>query len=116
VGQLNVLPATVVDGANGRLTLYDQTIYLLEPVEAAAGTAVNLALRPEELSLHGDDSHNQLTGTLEEASFLGAIVRLRLKIGATLILADLFNERQLILPKIGETVTLYFPRHACWLL
>jgi putative spermidine/putrescine transport system ATP-binding protein len=116
VGQLNVLPATVVDGANGRLTLYDQTIYLLEPVEAAAGTAVNLALRPEELSLHGDDSNNQLTGTLEEASFLGAIVRLRLKIGATLILADLFNERQLVLPKIGETVTLYFPRHACWLL
>lgn len=115
VGQLNVLPATVADGANGRLLLHDQSIYLSEPV-AATGTAVNLALRPEELSLHGNDNDNQLTGTLTEASFLGAIVRLRLKIGDTLILADLFNERHLILPKIGETITLYFPRHACWLL
>ena len=31
-----------------------------------------------------------------------------------LLAVGLFNDRQLVLPKPGEQVTLVFPPHACW--
>ena len=34
--------------------------------------------------------------------------------GGPLLAVDLFNDRQLVLPKTGEQVTLAFPPHACW--
>lgn len=43
-------------------------------------------------------------------------MRLRLQVGPTVILADLFNERQMQLPNDGETVTVNFPYHAGWVL
>jgi putative spermidine/putrescine transport system ATP-binding protein len=43
-------------------------------------------------------------------------VRVRLKVGSTAVLADLFNERQLFAPGLGEQLTVNFPPHACWVL
>ncbi len=118
VGQLNVLSATVVDAGNGRLSLQNQSVTLNQPIKASNGSSVKLALRPEELNLgqNGRATHSHLDGTLEEATFLGAIVRLRVRVENTIVLADLFNERQLTLPKTGEKITLNFPSHACWVL
>ncbi len=48
--------------------------------------------------------------------FLGAIVRVRVDLQGHEALADLFNERQMSLPKVGEEVTLNFPPHACWII
>ena len=116
VGQLNVLPVVVTNGAQGECSFQGQPLTLTEAIAAAPQTTVNIALRPEELRLGQQEGHNHLTGTVETTTFLGAIVRLRMHIGPTLILADLFNERRMTLPKDGETVTVNFPRHACWVL
>ena len=55
---------------------------------------------------------------MESVTFLGAIVRVKAAVdgltGGPLLAADLFNDRQLILPKAGEPVRLTFPFHACW--
>ncbi len=116
VGQLNVLPVVVTDGQQGECDFQGQPLKLTEGFAAAPQSPVNLALRPEELRLGQQPGHNHLTGTVERIAFLGAIIRLRLHIGPTLILADLFNERQMELPQEGSTVTVNFPPHACWVL
>ncbi len=116
VGQLNVLPVVVVDGKNGRFSLHNQPLTVSQPSQAANNTTVSLALRPEELRLGRREDENNLTGIVESATFLGAIVRVRLQIANTSIMADLFNERQMTLPKTGETITVSFPSHACWIL
>ncbi|MBP8001397.1 MAG: ABC transporter ATP-binding protein [Chloroflexi bacterium] len=116
VGQLNVLPVTVIDGEQGQCQFGDQHIKLTEAIAAAPHTAVNIALRPEELRLGANSGMNQITGAVLSTTFLGAIVRLRLQVGPTVILADLFNERQMQLPNDGETVTVNFPYHAGWVL
>lgn len=116
VGQLNVMPVTVTDGPQGECIFQGQPLKLTEAIAAASQTTVNLALRPEELRLGQQPGHNHLTGTVAAISFLGAIVRLRLQVGPILILADLFNERMMELPKENSTVTVNFPPHACWVL
>jgi len=116
VGQLNVLTVTVTDAGKGECQFEGQPLKLTESLAAAAHTTAHIALRPEELRLGQIEGHNHLTGTVLNTSFLGAIVRLRLQVGATVILADLFNERQMTLPKDGETIIVNFPRHACWVV
>lgn len=72
-------------------------------------------IRPEELDI-GVSEENQLTGTVESVNFLGSIVRVRIESETGLVNADLFNERLLELPSVGEQVTICFPAHACWVL
>lgn len=116
VGQLNILPVTVVDGENGRCELHNQPFSIGGAIKAGKNTAVKIALRPEELGLTPVNGYNQLKGTVESTTFLGAIVRLRVQVGDNTIMADLFNERHFKLPKPGEPVTIHFPPHACWVL
>jgi len=116
VGQLNVLPVNVIDPVTGRATLHDQPLALPAPLQGVNGKPVSIALRPEELALGAVDDHNNLNGTVENITFLGSIVRVKVAVGPTGVVADLFNERQLVLPHIGETVTLNFPAHAAWVL
>jgi len=116
VGQLNVLPATVVDAAASRVALDGQALQLEGALPAAAGQPVKLAVRPEELELGAAEGHNNLRGTVESITFLGSIVRVRVAVGPTHVIADLFNERLLELPKVGEAVTINFPVHAAWVL
>ena len=75
-----------------------------------------LAIRPEELNLGDVPDNNMLKGKVESVNFLGSVVRTRVDIGGATISLDLFNERKLVLPKIGDTVTVNFPSHACWTL
>ena len=70
-------------------------------------------VRPEELEI-GDREETQVNGIVESVNFLGAIVRARVDTEAGMVTADLFNERLLELPKLGDTVTVCFPPHACW--
>jgi putative spermidine/putrescine transport system ATP-binding protein len=70
-------------------------------------------LRPEELGI-GTEDENRLVGTVETVTFLGAIVRVRVRVGEHSVTMDLFNERLLKLPEVGDTITISFPAHACW--
>ena len=81
------------------------------------GERVALAIRPELLSLDGDATHdNRLEGTLENISFLGAIVRLNCAWMTSVLTLDEFNNPHLALPAIGSTVSITFPSTACLVL
>jgi hypothetical protein len=43
-------------------------------------------------------------------------VRVRLDTPTGQLTADLFNERLLKLPEVGDQVTMSFPAHACWVM
>lgn len=116
VGQLNVLPVNVLDPATGHALLHDQPLMIPAPLQGINGKPISIALRPEELSLGKVDTHNNLQGTVENITFLGSIVRMKVSIGSTKVVADLFNERRLVLPHIGESVAINFPPHAAWVL
>jgi putative spermidine/putrescine transport system ATP-binding protein len=120
VGKLNQLPGKVIDATAGTVQCGDVKIRTTTPIEEAPGAAVNVMVRPEELDL-GAGEENQVSGVVESVNFLGAIVRVRLDRAHSngsgdMITADLFNERLLELPSIGDTVTVSFPAHACWVL
>lgn len=118
VGTLNTLPATVIDAGQGQLRVQSHDIYGDEAItNARNGETVKLALRPEQLRLSATGTaENTLPGRVESISFLGAIVRINISVGDTLLSLDEFNHPHLTLPEIGAPVTLYFPREACLVL
>ncbi len=42
-------------------------------------------------------------------------MRIRVKIEDALVAMDVFNDRSLELPKIGQPLDIHFPKEACWL-
>ena len=111
VGQLNVLPAMVVDAEAGRLTVGGQEIRVSAKIEAPAGSTMSLALRPEMVSMgDGVEGSNRLAGTVADVDFLGAIVRMRIRLGdGVVVTLDVFNEPTLKLPAVGSSITISFP-------
>jgi putative spermidine/putrescine transport system ATP-binding protein len=119
VGTLNTIKATVVDPAASALALDGQTLYTAQPLaKQQPGATVQIALRPELLAPEptGQSDENQLTGTVENVIFLGAVVRIHLRVGETLVLMDEFNNPHLAVPAIGEQLTAYFLRENCLVL
>jgi len=115
VGQLNRLPATVIDNVEGRLRVGQAEVRTTSGVESAPGTDVSLMLRPEELTLDAE-ADNVLEGTVETVTFLGSIVRVQVAVDGGRLIADLFNERLLTLPAAGDATQISFPAHACWVM
>ncbi|HSO29496.1 MAG TPA: ABC transporter ATP-binding protein [Candidatus Sulfomarinibacteraceae bacterium] len=111
VGTLNVLPAGVVDSGSGRLSIRGQEIRISRPVAARTGDTISLALRPEMVSLgEGPAGSNVLRGTVADVSFLGSIVRIRVRIGdGVLVTLDEFNEPTLVLPQLEASTAISFP-------
>ncbi len=116
VGTLNQLRCTVVDAKSGRLSYNGQHLTTAETVSQPDGTTVTLMLRPEELRLGSEGGENRLTGTVETVNFLGSIVRVSINLSGVPITLDIFNERKLELPRVGQAYTLSFPPHACWVM
>jgi putative spermidine/putrescine transport system ATP-binding protein len=115
VGKLNRIDGNVVDATLGTVRSGQVALRTTSEFEAPAGSAVTLMVRPEELEL-GESEENQVQGTVESINFLGAIVRVRLDTPTGQLTADLFNERLLKLPEVGDQVTMSFPAHACWVM
>jgi putative spermidine/putrescine transport system ATP-binding protein len=118
VGTLNLLKGTVVDPATGRLSIEGQEIRTSRAVQAPVGATVSVAIRPEGIRL-GDarDGANTLRGPVDDVSFLGSIVRIRLALGAGSTLAlDTFNDPRFVPPAVGDTVTVSFPAEASLVL
>jgi putative spermidine/putrescine transport system ATP-binding protein len=119
VGTLNVLDARVVDASSGRLDVHGQEIRTAHAVTAGSnGSQVSVALRPESLHLgDGTNGANHLRGPIEDVSFLGSIVRLRIGLGDGRSLSlDRFNDPGLVLPNPGDVVTASFPPEAALVL
>ncbi len=116
VGTLNQLRCQVVESASGRLSYDGQSIKTGGAIQQPNGAAVTLMLRPEELRFGPEGGENQLKGRVEVVNFLGSTVRVTVKVGQATLTLDVFNERKLELPKVGETYTVSFPPHACWVM
>jgi putative spermidine/putrescine transport system ATP-binding protein len=115
VGTLNLIAAKVVDGSSGRLSVDGQEIRSAKPVtEGREGSTVTIAVRPESVELGEGGGANRLRGAIEDVSFLGSIVRMRLRLpdGDTSISLDTFNDPNLKPPAIEEVVTISFPPEA----
>ena len=115
VGKLNRIDGNVVDSALGTVRSGEVSLRTTSEFQAPPGEAVTLMVRPEELEL-GESEENQVQGVVESINFLGAIVRVRLDTPTGQLTADLFNERLLKLPEVGDQVTMSFPAHACWVM
>ena len=115
VGQLNRLSVTVVDPALGRLRVGRSEIRTTSLIESPAGAEVSLMMRPEEVTLDAEEE-NVLEGMVESVTFLGSIVRVQVAVDGGRLTADLFNERLLELPVVGDGTQVSFPSHACWVL
>jgi len=118
VGTLNVISARVASAAEGRLAMDGQEIRAARPVTIASdGASVTIALRPEMLSMGGSGA-NRLRGTVQDVTFLGSIVRIRVHLasGATVVSVDTFNDPNLTVPEAGAEVTISFPPEAVLVL
>jgi putative spermidine/putrescine transport system ATP-binding protein len=115
VGTLNLLQAKVVDAASARLSLDGQEI-LGSKAGAANGETVTVALRPEAVELGESGGANRLRGAVEDVSFLGSIVRTRVRIGRDTLSFDQFNDPSLTAATIGEQITVSFPAEATLVL
>ena len=119
VGTLNRLAGQVVDAAQGRVRLGDVTLQTEGPRQHQNGAKVTVMLRPEELRVAGLGidtaglNGNVLDGTVEAISFLGAVVRMRVRTSLAPLTIDVFNERQLQLPAIGDQRRVSIPPEAC---
>jgi putative spermidine/putrescine transport system ATP-binding protein len=111
VGTLNLIPGRVVDATAGTVTVAGQAVKIDRAFEGGAGREVNVALRPEMVKLGTEAGANRIQGTVEDVSFLGSIVRIRIQLGegGPVVSLDEFNEPTLRLPELGETVTISFP-------
>jgi putative spermidine/putrescine transport system ATP-binding protein len=115
VGTLNLLGANVVDASEGRVSVGGQEVRAARPIqEARNGSTVTLALRPESIELGEGGGSNRLRGNVEDVSFLGSIVRTRVRLGAdgVTVSLDTFNDPNLTPPAIEELVTVSFPPEA----
>ena len=115
VGTLNLVGARVVEAGTGRLSVDGQEVRTAKPItEARDGSTVTLALRPESIELGEGGGSNRFHGPVEDTSFLGSIVRIRVRIGSeSTISLDTFNDPNLMPPPVGDTVTISFPPEAC---
>jgi putative spermidine/putrescine transport system ATP-binding protein len=119
IGHLNVLNARAVDPAGGTVLIGDQLVQLPRALQdTAAGEEVQLAIRPESMRLHdGIPGANLLRGTIEDVTFLGATVRIRLRLGdGTTVLMDSFNDAAVSPPSPQSDVTVSFPSSAVLML
>jgi putative spermidine/putrescine transport system ATP-binding protein len=119
VGTLNLLQAKVVDPAGGGLEIEGQRVRTDRAVQAPSGSIVSVALRPESITLgDGTAGANRLKGPLQDVSFLGSIVRMRVGLGrdSTSLSLDRFNDPHLSLPPVGQEVTVTFLPEACLVL
>jgi putative spermidine/putrescine transport system ATP-binding protein len=90
---LNILRGRVLEPDSGRIAIDGQEIHAPLGIRGAqSGDARSVALRPEAVSLNntGGD-RNSVQGVIEEVSFLGAIVRIRVRLKENTISLDTFN-------------------------
>lgn len=115
VGHINLLPVEVVSPAEGVVRLGGQVIRAGR-FGSLNGKPVRLAVRPEELNPGFVEGVNNLSGRVESVTYLGSIVRIRIEVEGHLLALDMFNERRLKIPAVGDLLPVHFPVDACWLL
>ncbi|MGZ9166493.1 MAG: TOBE domain-containing protein, partial [Anaerolineales bacterium] len=115
VGQINLLPVEVVDAERGIVRLGKQHIRAGQ-FGHLNGNSIRLAVRPEELNPGRLSGANNLSGTVDAVTYLGSIVRISVNVEGQPLSLDVFNERKLKIPSVGDPYHVSIPIDACWLL
>jgi putative spermidine/putrescine transport system ATP-binding protein len=103
VGTLNTASAEVVDPEKGILKMDGVRLISANLHDRKKGDAVKFSVRPERFSFTSEqEKDNIFDCTIENITFLGSVVRIRVKIGDTKFNMDTFNNPFLELPKIGD--------------
>lgn len=104
VGSLNTADAEVVDPANGIVSVDGVQFTSAEGTkDRKKGDKIKIAIRPERFSFASEQKKaNVVDGIIENITFLGAVVRIQVKIGNTNFNMDTFNNPFLELPQIGS--------------
>jgi putative spermidine/putrescine transport system ATP-binding protein len=110
VGTLSIIEAKVADPAANTVTIGGTTIKLVEPLgNVKAGDKINLALRPEALSLSGGANRDfTLSGKVEAVSFLGSVIRTKLIVDGQPLSFDVFNDPSVKPPVVGDVIEARF--------
>jgi putative spermidine/putrescine transport system ATP-binding protein len=106
VGTLNTVEARVLDAASRSVGIDGQAVTLPSlPASARDGETIALTMRPEAVSLaNGAVRDIVLDGTVSEVAFLGAVIRLNVRLGQNSIAVDTFNDQRTPPPRHGDTV------------
>jgi putative spermidine/putrescine transport system ATP-binding protein len=112
VGTLNLIDGKIVDASVGAVDIDGQRATTRRKLNGAKpGDVLAMALRPEALRLGaGDNDRNTLAGVIEDVSFLGAVVRVRVRLEQAAIIVDTFNSGADDLPARGASVAVNFGR------
>jgi putative spermidine/putrescine transport system ATP-binding protein len=112
VGTLNVLRGKVIDPAGGRIEIDGQEVVASRGIpDGRAGELRSVALRPEAASLEArGNGANRLQGAIEEVSFLGSVVRIRVRFKENAISLDTFNNPGVAPPQRGQPAAVSFGR------
>jgi putative spermidine/putrescine transport system ATP-binding protein len=114
VGSLNTLHGTLADDRDAVL-VDGRTIKLNQRLaDRGIGESVAINLRPETVVINDpSEGHNRLPARVDAITFLGAIVRVQLSVNGSPLMSDLLNNPALVLPRVGEAVTIGFSPEAC---
>jgi putative spermidine/putrescine transport system ATP-binding protein len=112
VGTLNLLTGTVLEPQDGALRVAGRTLRLNRPLPGPAGQEISVSLRPEVVSLGSANGRPlELPGTVSEVSFLGSVIRVRVRVEDQFLSLDTFNNPAAAPPEIGqETVVSFSPK------
>lgn len=105
VGTLNLIDASVLDAAAGRVKVGEVPVALNRALPGDGSGRVSLALRPETVALGRREGHGiVLSGRIAEVHFLGSVIRVRVVVGDQTVSLDTFNRPDAPPPAIGSTV------------
>jgi putative spermidine/putrescine transport system ATP-binding protein len=118
VGTLNTAVAEVVDKEKSLLRIDGVQLESAEKLEGKQnGDKVTIAIRPERFNFIAQERKaNVLDCQIENITFLGAVVRIQVKVGGTRFNMDTFNNPFLELPKIGDAGQISCSREAVLVL
>jgi putative spermidine/putrescine transport system ATP-binding protein len=110
VGTLSILRGDVRDAESGRVAIDGQEVRAARGLgHLANGKAHSFALRPEAVTLGAaGNGRNALRGRIEQVSFLGSIIRIRVDLGENAVLLDALNNPGAPPPEYGSEVTVNF--------
>jgi putative spermidine/putrescine transport system ATP-binding protein len=112
VGTLSILKGEVLDAAAGRVTIDGQEVFAARGLgHLQNGRTQSFALRPEAVMLgEGTGGRNTLRGKIEQVSFLGSIIRIRVALKDNTVLLDALNNPGTPPPEYGSEVSVNFSR------
>jgi putative spermidine/putrescine transport system ATP-binding protein len=118
VGTLNTTSAEVVDPEKRLLKIDGVQLESAEDLDGnQRGDKVTIAIRPERFNfLSQERKANVLDCTIDNITFLGAVVRIQVLIGSNRFYMDTFNNPFLELPKIGSKDQITCSREAVLVL